>query len=184
MGAPTTSLGAPGSAGDKPGSAGDISGSTWECQRQMVERWRHDWDHHESQSCIQFLFSSMYLCIYTATHLLTVYLDWLQAVHESNSKCAWRWRLSELGNSLRGRGGARLEMQLEIEIQWTLRYSARPWSSGFGDSLGGRGRLNSEMHLEAVTKRDWRCNWRPRLCELRDTLRLRSRDRASWDMHL
>jgi len=31
---------------------------------------------------------SIYLCIYIATHLHTIYLDWLQAVLESNSSCA------------------------------------------------------------------------------------------------
>jgi hypothetical protein len=34
------------------------------------------------------IYVSMYLCIYIATHLHTVYLDWLQAVLESNSRCA------------------------------------------------------------------------------------------------
>jgi len=29
-----------------------------------------------------------HLCIYIATHLHTVHQDWLQAVLESNSKCA------------------------------------------------------------------------------------------------
>jgi len=38
------------------------------------------------------------------------------------------------------------------------------------------------MHFEAVIERVWRCNWRPRLSELRDTLR--GRDRASLEMHL
>jgi len=38
--------------------------------------------------CIEFVFSSIYLCTYIATHLHTVYLDWLQAVLESNSRCA------------------------------------------------------------------------------------------------
>jgi len=38
--------------------------------------------------CIQFLFSSMYLCIYIATYLHTVYLDWQQAVIVSNSRSA------------------------------------------------------------------------------------------------
>jgi len=42
--------------------------------------------------------------------------------------------------------------------------------------------VNSEMHFEAVIERVWRCNWRPRLSELRDTLR--GRDRASLEMHL
>jgi len=34
-----------------------------------------------SHRCI---YAFMYLCIYIATHLHTVYLDWLQAVLESN----------------------------------------------------------------------------------------------------
>jgi len=54
-------------------------GSTWERQRQTWERRRHVWEHLESQSCIQFVFSSMYLCIYVATHLHTLYLDWLRS---------------------------------------------------------------------------------------------------------
>jgi len=40
---------------------------------------RQAWEHLESQSCIQFEFSSMYLCIYIATHLHTLYLDWLRS---------------------------------------------------------------------------------------------------------
>ena len=39
-------------------------------------------------SYIQFVFSSMYLCVYVATHLHTVYLDWLHAVLKSNSRRA------------------------------------------------------------------------------------------------
>jgi len=62
------------------GSADDKPGSTW-------ERQRHVWEHLESKSCIQFVFSSMYLRIYIANHLHTLYLDWLQAVLESNSRC-------------------------------------------------------------------------------------------------
>jgi len=62
-----------GSAGDKPGIADNKPGSTW-------ERRRHVWEHLESQSCIQFVFSSTYLCIYIATHLDTLCLHWLQAV--------------------------------------------------------------------------------------------------------
>ena len=42
--------------------------------------------------------------------------------------------------------------------------------------------MNSEMHFEAVIERVGRCNWRPGLGEVRDTLR--GRDRASWEMHL
>jgi len=42
--------------------------------------------------------------------------------------------------------------------------------------------VNSEIHSEAVVERIWRCNWRPRLSELRDALG--GRDRASLDVHL
>jgi hypothetical protein len=38
-------------------------------------------------SCIQFVFLSMYLYIYIAIHLDTVDLDWLQEVYGSNSRC-------------------------------------------------------------------------------------------------
>jgi len=41
--------------------------------------------------------------------------------------------------------------------------------------------VNSVMHWEAMIERVWRCNWRPRLSELRDALR--GHDRASSDMH-
>jgi len=42
--------------------------------------------------------------------------------------------------------------------------------------------VNSEMHFEAVIERLWRCNWRWRLSELRDTLG--GRDPASLEKHL
>jgi hypothetical protein len=53
------------------------------------------------------------------------------------------------------------------------------------DALGDcdrRDRASLEMHFEAVIERVWRCNWSPRLSELRDALR--GRDRASLEMHL
>jgi len=42
--------------------------------------------------------------------------------------------------------------------------------------------VNSEMQFEAVIERVWRCNWRLRLSELRDTLG--RRDQVSLEMHL
>jgi len=42
--------------------------------------------------CIQFVFSSMYQCIYIATYLDTVYLNCQHAVIFSKLKCAWRLR--------------------------------------------------------------------------------------------
>jgi len=40
---------------------------------------RHPWEHLESLSCTQSVFSSMYLCIYIATLLHMLYLDWLRS---------------------------------------------------------------------------------------------------------
>jgi hypothetical protein len=34
------------------------------------------------------IYVSMYLCIHIVTHLHTIYLDWVQEVLESNSRCA------------------------------------------------------------------------------------------------
>jgi len=42
--------------------------------------------------------------------------------------------------------------------------------------------VNTEMHFEAAIECVWRCNWRPRLSELRDALG--GHDRASLEMHL
>ena len=144
----------------------------------------------------------MYLCIYIATYLHTVYLDWQHAVIVSNSRCAWRWRrictphcsvhlryrcicvhLPSLINDVLGGGDrASLEMQLDTEIAWTQRCTGRPCSSEFGDAFWGHDRVTLEMHSEAVIERVWRCTWRPRSSELRDALG--DRDRASLDMHL
>ena len=38
--------------------------------------------HDFHKSCIQFVLSSIYLCIYGAIHQHMVYLDWLQVVVE------------------------------------------------------------------------------------------------------
>jgi len=103
--------------------------------------------------CIQFVFSSMYLCIYIATYLHTVYLDWQHAVIESNSRCSWTWRLSELRDTLRGHDWVSLEMQLETEIEWTQRCTGRPWSSECRDALWGRDRASVQMQLE--TEIEW-----------------------------
>jgi len=77
--------------------------------------------NHFQNVCIQFVFSSMYLCIYIATYLQTVYLDWQHTVIVSNLRCAWGWRASELRDTHRGHVRASLEMQLETGIEWTQR---------------------------------------------------------------
>jgi len=94
-----TSLGTPGRAGDKPGSTGK-SGSTSNHSRAV-------WPNHPSSLatllvCLEIIATtyrltifethvfSLYshLCIYIATRLHMVYLDCLQAVLESKSRCA------------------------------------------------------------------------------------------------
>jgi len=57
---------------------------------------------------------SMYLCIYTATYLHMVYLERLQVVIGSNSRCAWKWWSSELGDALGDGNGAYLEIHLVL----------------------------------------------------------------------
>jgi len=147
--------------------------------------------------CI-LIYVFMYLCIYIATHLHTLYLDWLQAVLESNSRCAWKWPSSELRDILPGCDWATLEMHLEAVIKCSWRYTWRPWlnefgdmhleamilwtfrpdSSKFGDALGGHDRAN----LQAVFEPVWRYTWRLRSSELGDALG--GRDRASLDEYL
>ena len=63
------------------------------------------------------------------------------------------------------------EVRLKMTMEWTQRYTPRPWSSKFGDATGDRNLMNSEMDWEAAIERGRRCNWRPRLSELRDALR-------------
>ena len=96
----------------------------------------------------------MYLCIYIATHLHTVYLQCLQTVLDRNSKYAWKWRSSDF----------------------------RPWTSKYGDAIGDRDRINSEIQWEAVIARVWWCTCRLTSSELRDALW--GCDRASLEIQL
>jgi len=130
--------------------------------------------------CIQFVFSSMYLCIYIATYLHLRYpwisvhppclindvlggcdrASWdmhLEAEIEWTQRCTWRPGLTELRDALGGRDHVNLEAL--IESVW--RYTWWLWLSEFGDALGGRNRASLEIHLEAVIERVWRCTWRP-----------------------
>ena len=94
----------------------------------------------------------MYLCIYIVTHLHTVYLNWLQAVFESNSRGDWTWWLSEHRDTLRGIDPARLEVHLAATIARTWG----PWSSESRDTLGGRNRVSLGMHLVTMIEWVWR----------------------------
>jgi len=127
------------------GSADDKPGSSW-------ERRRHVWEHLESQSCIQFVFSSMYVCIYIATHLHTLYLDWLPSA-EYILPVTLSTSVTPLSPYTRP---CSLTMHLEAVIEWVVRCTWRLWSSEFGDALWGRDRASLEMQLEAVIVRTWR----------------------------
>jgi len=122
--------------------------------------------------------SHSHLCIYIAIHLHTVYLNWLQAGLECNSRSAWKWQLSGLSDTPHGDYRATLEMHLEAIIERIWRYTGRPCSSELRDALQDRDRASLEINLEAVIERVWRCTWRPWSCELG------GRDRASLEMHL
>jgi len=111
--------------------------------------------------CIYYL-----LCIDNAIHLCTVYLDWLQAVSESNSRCTCGWWWSVLRDTHGGYYWVNVEMHLEADIEWTVKCTWRPWSSMWGDALGDQEREN----LEAIIEQDWRYNWRPLSSECGDAL--------------
>jgi hypothetical protein len=128
--------------------------------------------------CIQFVFVSIYLCIYIATHLNTVYLDWLQAVLQSNSRCAWKWWSSELSDKIWGCDRVSLEMHVDATIERIWRNTWRQWSHENWDGHQDRDRATLEIHLEAVIKPVWRCTCRPSSCELRGC------ERASLELHL
>ena len=116
--------------------------------------------------CIQFVFLSMYLCIYIATYLHTVYLDWQQAVIVLRYPCISVHPLSLIHDALRGCDCASWELHLEAEIEWTQRCTGRPGWSELRDALRGHDRAN----LEAVIERVWRYTWRVWLSEFGDAL--------------
>jgi len=66
------------------------------------------------------------------------------------------------------------EVRLPRTINWTQRYTPRPWLSQFSDALGGRDPVNLEVVMEGV----WRYTWMLQSCELG------GRIRASLEIHL
>ena len=87
--------------------------------------------------CIQFVFSSMYLYSYLCTHGIS---------------------------GLAARGDCQqFEVHLKMTIEWTQRYTPRPWFSEFGDALVAsydRARLDEYLEvvdLEAVDGRRAKC---------------------------
>jgi len=102
------------------------------------------------------IYPSMYLCIYIATHLNKIYMDWLQAGLKSNSSCAWKWQSSEPRDTLWGRDRASLEIHLDAVVEHIWRYTLRPGSSEHRDALRDHDRMSLEMHMEAMIVRTWR----------------------------
>jgi len=121
--------------------------------------------HHSTIFKIHVFSLYYHLCIYRATYLHMVYLDWLQAVIESNSRYAWKWWASELRDILCGRDRVSSGTHLEAVIERSWRYTWRPWLSELRDALWDRDWATLEIHLEAVIKRVWRYTWRTRSSE-------------------
>jgi hypothetical protein len=92
------------------------------------------------------IYVSMYLCIYIATNLHTIYLNGLQ------------WCLRAIRGSHENDDQVNSEIHSEAVIQrlWTGTWRLR--SSIVGDTLTGHDRVNLEMHSEIVIERLCRCN--------------------------
>jgi len=132
---------------------------------------------------------SMYLCTNIATYLHAVYVDWLQTVLDSNSRCTWRWRSRELRDAIWRLWWIKLgdehaghdHANLEAVIDRVWRYTCSLWFCKLGrrdwgwleKHLGGDDRAS----LEASFK--W-LHW-PKSTEVTDALR--GWDRASLEMH-
>jgi len=110
----------------------------------------------DSHLCI---FVSMYLYIYIATHLQTIFLDWLKAVLESNSRCAWQWQWIEHRDTLWGSHRVSVGMHLHAVIKAIWRYIWRRWLSELRDALGDFDNATLEMPLKAMLVQTWRLNW-------------------------
>ena len=87
----------------------------------------------------------------------------------------------QLRDALGGSHRWSLEIYCEAEIEWTQRFTLRPWSREVGDALGGQDRVNWELHMKDVIEGVWRFTWRQRSIELRAALG--GRHRSSLEMH-
>ena len=179
LGAPATSLGAPTTSLEVPETSLGVPWTSLGATRITVEQSGKNYiffgsttgvpGNHSyylsfngfSNSCIQFVFSYMYLCIYIATHLHMVCLD-----------CGCRRCLRAIRGVREYDDRVNSQMHTEVMIARVLGCTWRPQLSKFGDTLGGRDRpslemplggrdrASVEMHLEAVIERGWRCTWR------------------------
>jgi hypothetical protein len=71
---------------------------------------------------------------------------------------------------------------LKMTLEWTQRYTTRPWSSEFGDSHGGRDWASLEMYWKAVIEQVWRCTLRPWSSESGNALG--DWDWLNWELHM
>ena len=166
LGAPTMSLGVPATSLGAPRITVEQSVKTTSLETLLVhlEIIATTYRSIIFKTHVFSLYSHLY--IYTATHLHTVYLDWLQAVLKNNSRCTWQWLSSELRDTLWGLDRERLETHLDAMIECIWRYTWRLWSSKVRDGLRDRDQVNLEMHLEAMITR----TWRPQSSEFRDII--------------
>jgi len=75
---------------------------------------------------------------------------YLRIAAVAHYQCTWRPGWSKLREALGGRDRVISEMHLEVRIEWTQRYTLRPWSSEFSDALAGYDRARLQKYLEAV----------------------------------
>jgi len=88
LGAPTTSLGSPATTLGAPQVTVEQSGKTSSLGTLQVGLEIIATTHRSTIFKTRVFSLYSHLCIYIATYLHTVYLDWLQAVLESNSRSA------------------------------------------------------------------------------------------------
>jgi hypothetical protein len=94
----------------------------------------------------------MCLCIYIATNLQRVYVNWLLVGAECNSRSAWISQCCEHRDTLRGRVQVSLAIHSAIVCELVCRSTCRPWSG----KLGGHIWASLEIHLEAVIEQIWK----------------------------
>jgi len=77
-----------------------------------------------------------------------------EAMIERVWRCNWRSRSSDIRDALGSHDWPSLEIHLEAEVEWTQRYTLRPWSREFGNALvAGYDRAWLEEYLEMVNLR-------------------------------
>ena len=94
--------------------------------------------------------------IYIATYLYMVYLDSMQVVCESNSRCTWKWQLCKLSDTFWSHNWASVKMKLEAVIECIWRYTIRPWWHEVSDALQTCDQGGMEIYKKAIIVRSRR----------------------------